>query len=99
VDDHHDPVGIVVLPSDSNECTLWPKATANGERSTDSRVDINGTSSPPQVWLDGKLISPLSRTVNLGTLPITQFQIGQVMSGGTCNVIYEEAAFDTMLLP
>ncbi len=62
-------------------------------------VDINGTSSTTQVWFDGALISSLSRMVNLGTLPITQFQIGQVMSGGTYNVIYDDAAFDTMLLP
>lgn len=61
-------------------------------------VVINGTSSTTQVWLDGALISSLSRTVNLGTFPIAQFQIGQVMSTGRYSVIYDDVAFDNMFL-
>ncbi len=60
---------------------------------------IKGTTSTTQVWLDGTLVPSLSRTVNLGAVPIAQLQIGQVASGGTYNVTFDDAAFDTMLLP
>jgi len=62
-------------------------------------IVINSASSTTQVWLDGVLVPSLSRTVNLGTAPIAQLQIGQATSGGTYNVIFDDAAFDTLLLP
>ena len=62
-------------------------------------VVVKGATSTTQVWLDGTLVPSLSRTVKLGTAPIAQLQIGQVTSGGTYNVIFDDAAFDTMLLP
>jgi hypothetical protein len=62
-------------------------------------VTVNGTSSTTQVWFDGTRVSLLSRTVSLGTSPIAQFQVGPVQSAGTYNLVVDDAAFDTMLLP
>jgi hypothetical protein len=61
-------------------------------------LTISGTSSTTKVWLDGSLVTALSRTINLGTAPIAQLQVGQVQSGGTYNVVFDDAAFDTMVL-
>jgi hypothetical protein len=62
-------------------------------------VTLAGAKSTTNVWLDGTLIAALSRTVTLPAAPIAQLQLGQVMSGGTYNVAFDDAAFDTAMLP
>jgi hypothetical protein len=62
-------------------------------------VTLAGKSSTTHVWLDGTLIAALSRTVTLPAAPIGQLQLGQVMSGGTYDVVFDDAAFDTAMLP
>jgi outer membrane protein assembly factor BamB len=62
-------------------------------------VTVKGKSSTTQVWLDGTLVPALSRTINLGTSPIAQLQIGQAGGSGTYTVVFDDAAFDTALLP
>ncbi len=62
-------------------------------------VTLSGATSTTHVWLDGTLISALSRTVTLPAAPIKELQLGQVMTGGTYNVAFDDAAFDTAMLP
>ncbi len=62
-------------------------------------VTLAGAKSTTNVWLDGTLIAALSRAVSLPAAPIAQLQLGQVVSGGTYNVAFDDAAFDTAMLP
>jgi hypothetical protein len=62
-------------------------------------VTLAGAKSTTNVWLGGTLVAALSRTVTLPAAPIAQLQLGQVMSGGTDNVAFDDAAFDTAMLP
>ena len=56
---------------------------------------VNGASGALEVWLDGARISDLSGTANLGTVLIGRLQIGEVQSGRTYHVIFDDAAFNT----
>jgi hypothetical protein len=62
-------------------------------------VTVSGATSTTHVWLDGTVVAALSRTVTLPAAPIKELQLGQVMSGGTYNVAFDDAAFDTAMLP
>lgn len=62
-------------------------------------VVVSGTSSTTQVWLDGTIVTALSRTVTLAASSIAQLQIGQLLSRGSYNAVFDDAAFDTTLLP
>jgi hypothetical protein len=49
-----------------------------------------------EVWLDGTKVTDLSSAVtNLGSAPITEFQIGEVQPGRTYDVVFDDAAFGT----
>jgi hypothetical protein len=57
---------------------------------------VNSTSSVIEVWLDGVRIEALSSSsVNLGATLIGRFQIGEVQSGRTYDVVFDDAAFST----
>ena len=57
---------------------------------------INGTSSVVEVWLDGVRVDALSSTTaNLGTTPVGRVQIGDVQTGRTYDVVYDDVAFGT----
>lgn len=75
------------------------KITTSRFHEVELAVALHGTSSTTQVWLDGTPVMSLSRTVTLSASPIAQFQVGQMMSGGSFTIIFDDAAFDTMLLP
>lgn len=62
-------------------------------------VTVHGTSSTTEVWLDGAVVTSLSRTLTLSAPLIAQLQIGQVMTGGTYDVAFDDAAFDTQYIP
>ena len=49
-----------------------------------------GSSSTVEVWLDGTLVSGLSRTDNFGTVPVGRFQLGENQSGRRFNVTYDD---------
>ena len=52
-----------------------------------------------EVWLDGTKVTDLSSALtNLGTTPITEFQIGEVQTGRTYDVVFDDAAFGTQPL-
>jgi hypothetical protein len=57
---------------------------------------INGTSSVVEVWLDGVRVDALSSTTaNLGITPVGRVQIGDVQTGRTYDVVYDDVAFGT----
>jgi outer membrane protein assembly factor BamB len=56
-----------------------------------------GTTGSADVWLDGKDVIPLS-TVNLKATPVGVMQIGDQTSH-TWHVFYDDAAFDTNMIP
>ena len=58
---------------------------------------VNGTSSSTEVWLDNVKINDLSLGAqNWGTTAIGKVQIGEVQTGRIYNVIFDDAAFDTL---
>jgi hypothetical protein len=78
--------------------TLSPLTIAPGSgwHELELHTIINGTSSTVEVWLDGVRVDALSSTaVNLGTTPVGRMQIGEVQSGRTYNVVFDDAAFGT----
>ena len=59
---------------------------------------VNGTASATEVWLDGVRAGDISSSAtNLGTAPITEFQIGEVQTGRTYDVVFDDAAFGNRL--
>lgn len=49
-----------------------------------------------QVWLDGNSVDDISSTsVDVGTAPVGALQIGEVQSGRTYDVVFDDAAFAT----
>jgi hypothetical protein len=49
-----------------------------------------------EVWLDGALVADLSGSaVDLGTVPVGQFQIGETQTTRTYDVVFDDAAFST----
>jgi hypothetical protein len=78
--------------------TTSTTSVSSGWHALEFHLLINGASSTTEVWLDGVRINDLSFTTNLGTSPIGRLQIGEVMSGRTYNVIFDDVVFDTQLI-
>jgi hypothetical protein len=93
------PARLLAMTANKTTITSTTTVTAGVFHELEMAVTVNGPSSTTHVWLDGAVVVALSRTVSLTSAPIAQLQIGQVMSGGTYNVVFDEAAFDTSLLP
>jgi hypothetical protein len=71
-------------------------APGSGWHEIELHTAINGPSSVIEVWLDGARVDALSSTsANLGTTPVGRVQIGEVQSGRTYDVAFDEAAFGT----
>jgi hypothetical protein len=56
---------------------------------------VNGASSQVQVWLNGSLITALSRTDNFGTTPIGQALAGESTTGRPYDFALDEVWVDT----
>jgi large repetitive protein len=70
-------------------------SVGNGWHALEFHVMINGASSTTEVWLDGIKVNDLSITTNFGTTPVGRLQIGEVMSGRTYNVLFDDVVFDS----
>ena len=69
--------------------------TSGAWHSLELRLVVNGTSSSTEVWLDNTRINDLSLTnQNWGTTPIGKVQIGEVITGRTYSVTFDDVAFD-----
>ena len=88
--------GKLSLRNDVAATTLTSATSVgNGWHALEWHAVINGAAGSTEVWLDGTQIGDLSGTANLGTTAIGRLQIGEVASGRTYNVVFDDAAFDT----
>ena len=59
------------------------------------RTLINGPDGQIQVWLDGHLELTLSRTTDLGTVPVGRLEIGNRPTTSSYDVVIDDVAVDT----
>src|SRR5262249_47268123 len=91
-----DTAGKLNLRNDVGALAYTSSTTVgSGWHSLELHATINGAAGATEVWLDGTRISALSVTTNLGTTAIGRLQIGEVQSGRTYNVVFDDAAFNT----
>ena len=70
--------------------------TTDAWHALELRVTINGTAGSSSVWLDGTAVADLSLTgQNWGTSPIAAFQIGEVQTGRTYDVTFDDVVVAT----
>jgi hypothetical protein len=62
------------------------------------RTRIAGAASAVEVYYGGAQVSELTRTDSLGTAPIGRVQLGEVTSGRTYDIAYDDVALDTSLV-
>jgi len=87
--------GKLSLRNDVSATTLTSATSVgSGWHALEFHVVINGASSTTEVWLDGIKVNDLSVTTNLGTALIGRIQIGEVNTGRTYNVIFDDVIFD-----
>ena len=90
------PTGQLGLRNDVAGVTLTSAtALGSGWHALEFHALIAGAASRTDVWLDGSLVSALSGTTNFGTSPIGRLQVGEVQSGRTYNVIFDDVVFGT----
>jgi hypothetical protein len=88
--------GQVGLRNDVAGTTVTSATTLGaGWHALEFHAVINGTASRTDVWLDGSLVSTLSGSTNLGTSPVGGLQVGDVQSGRTYNVVFDDVVFAT----
>jgi hypothetical protein len=89
--------GILGLQAADNSYHLSSTAvSSNTWHELELRFTV-GTAGSADVWLDGVDVLPLS-VVNLKTTPVGAMQIGDQTSH-TWSVFYDDAAFDTTMIP
>lgn len=59
------------------------------------QVHVNVTVGRVDVWLDGLQISKLSRSVSLGTTPVSKMEVGESAGARTYDVAFDDVAIDT----
>ena len=74
--------------------TMSSTVVGPGWHALELHLLVNGSASISEVYLDGTRVADISAAVaTLGTSPITEFQIGEVQSGRTYDVVFDDAAF------
>jgi hypothetical protein len=63
-----------------------------------TRVQVNGTASQYEVWLDGVHIDALSKTETLGTAPVGRIQLGDNSGARTYDVAMDNVQVNTNLI-
>jgi hypothetical protein len=88
--------GQLGLRNDVNSSTRTSSTlVGSGWHALTLHVVVNGTASTTEVWLDGVPVSDLAMTTNLGSTPIGRLQIGEVNTGRTYRVLFDDVVFDT----
>jgi hypothetical protein len=64
----------------------WPEVEVH--------VKIAGASSVEEVWLDGVLLTDLSRTDTLGTTAVGRIQLGENGTGAPADIVYDDVSVD-----
>jgi hypothetical protein len=90
--------GLLGLRNDVGSTTITSStvlAPGSGWHAVELHTVVSGSASTVEVWLDGVRIDALSTSTDLGNAPVGRFQIGEVQSGRTYDVAFDEAAFGT----
>jgi hypothetical protein len=89
------PTGQLGFRNDIAATTAMSSLVAGpGWHSLELHMLTNGTIGVSDVWLDGTHVGDISSAVtNLGSSPITEFQIGEVQTARTYDVVFDDAAF------
>ena len=89
--------GQVSWRNDTTATTATSAAVAGpGWHALELHLLVNGTNGISEVWLDGTRLNDISfASANVGTAAITEFQIGEVQTGRTYDVVFDDAAFGT----
>ena len=87
--------GMLGLRDDAGGVTLssTTSLTFGTWHSLEVHFTINGISGASEVWLDGNPVADLTTTLDLGTTNIGKIQIGEVLSGRTYDVIFDDIVF------
>ena len=76
--------------------TMSALVVSPGWHSLELHMLTNGAASINEIWVDGTRMADVSSTLtNLGTAAITEFQIGEVQTARTYDVVLDDAAFGT----
>jgi hypothetical protein len=76
--------------------TMSALVVSPGWHSLELHILTNGAASVNEVWVDGTRMADVSSTLtSLGSAPITEFQIGEVQTARTYDVVFDDAAFGT----
>jgi Calcineurin-like phosphoesterase/Bacterial Ig domain len=62
-------------------------------------VVIADTASQVETWLDGAPVAALTNTQSLGTTPVGRIQLGDNSGARTYDVLFDDVAADTVILP
>ena len=96
---YDEPIPVAFLDDVTATTTTSGLVPGPGWHSLELHFLTNDSASVSEVWLDGTKVTDLSSAVtNLGTAPITEFQIGEVQTGRTYDVVFDDAAFGTQPL-
>jgi hypothetical protein len=89
--------GQLGLRNDAGSTTITSAITpGNGWHSLELHARINGSTSTTEVWLDGSKVDALSRTMSLGSTPVGRLQVGEVSTGRTYNVVFDDVVVATV---
>ena len=77
--------------------TMGPAISLNTWHSLELHVIVNGTSSTIDVWFDGAAVASFASTsANLGTALVDEVRLGNLATGGTYDVVFDDVAVDTV---
>lgn len=87
--------GTLCLRNDAGAVTLTSSVVpGSGWHLLELTLQINGASSASSVSVDGMTVTSLSKTGEWGTVPVGRFQIGEVQTGRTYDVVFDDAEID-----
>jgi hypothetical protein len=90
--------GKLLLRNDAGAVTVNSAtgvSAGSGWHALEFHAVINGAASTTEVWLDGVKVNDLSVTTNLGSTAIGRVQIGEVNTGRTYDVVFDDVVFST----
>jgi hypothetical protein len=77
--------------------TMGPAVSLNTWHSLELHVIVSGTSSTIEVWLDGSYVSNFATTsANLGTAGVDEVRLGNLGTGPTYDLVFDDVAVDTV---
>ena len=86
----NDVTGVSVTSTTTVTKGAWHEVQLRGQ--------IVGTASQFQVWYDGAQVADLSKTDNLGTIPIGMLQLGEHTTGKRFNIIVDDVVATTQFI-